>query len=803
MEQLENLSLIAKVADELNNHIGLADKDLAEYIIHLHEEHPTFEAFKASISDLPDSLVTSLDRILRTMKPRKTKDSQGGSAILGADEEERERALGLARDFPGLALPNSDPVKEDSQKMADKGKAPEKSSTMDFLENLGQRARGDISSPPRKRGRLNAHPTRDSFGRDREVREDRSGRYDRDYEEDRRGRQSRNYGDDRNDRQDRDYEEDQRGGRDPLYEEDRRGTVYREDRSGKGQDRDEHEARAMERERHRQSRGPGSDRGGRGRNDYPQDNRGEDRGRDRRSGDDGLDEEIILHKIYSGRVTNMAEFGVFVSLQGVRGRLEDLSPHLRVKTREEREREASLLKERGSSNVGGAVPVIDDIDTSRGGKAKRLSSPERFELKQLIAAGVIDSSELEDLAEADELPGGGGGQGLMTLEEGAEEDLDIEICEEEPSFLRGHTRHAQDLSPVKIVKAPDGTLNRAALAGASLAKERREIRQQLAIAEADSEARDVNAAWVDPMPEAGSRHFAQDVRGSKPTGTAGPGGGPSATETIPEWKAQMFNKAVTFGKITPMSIKEQRESLPIFKLRERLIQAVQENQLLIVVGDTGSGKTTQMTQYLAEAGFAQDGKIGCTQPRRVAAMSVAKRVAEEVGCPLGQEVGYTIRFEDCTSPNTRIKYMTDGMLLRECLVDADLRQYSVIMLDEAHERTIQTDVLFGLLKGTLRRRPDLKLIVTSATLDAEKFSTYFFHCPIFTIPGRTFPVEILYTKEAETDYLDAALITVMQIHLSEPAGDILIFLTGQEEIDTAAEILFERMKALGSSRLAQ
>jgi ATP-dependent RNA helicase DHX8/PRP22 len=114
-----------------------------------------------------------------------------------------------------------------------------------------------------------------------------------------------------------------------------------------------------------------------------------------------------------------------------------------------------------------------------------------------------------------------------------------------------------------------------------------------------------------------------------------------------------------------------------------------------------------MTQYLAEDGFADSGRIGCTQPRRVAAMSVAKRVAEEVGCRLGQEVGYTIRFEDCTSPETRIKYMTDGMLQRECLIDPDLSQYSVIMLDEAHERTIATDVLFGLLKSTSLQYSDL------------------------------------------------------------------------------------------------
>uniref|UniRef100_A0AAR5Q680 RNA helicase n=1 Tax=Dendroctonus ponderosae TaxID=77166 RepID=A0AAR5Q680_DENPD len=154
-------------------------------------------------------------------------------------------------------------------------------------------------------------------------------------------------------------------------------------------------------------------------------------------------------------------------------------------------------------------------------------------------------------------------------------------------------------------------------------------------------------------------------------------------------------------------------------------------------------------------------------------------------------------FFDCTSPETIIKYMTDGMLLRECLMDLDLKGYAVVMLDEAHERTIHTDVLFGLLKQAVTKRPELKLIVTSATLDAVKFSQYFFEAPIFTIPGRTFPVEVLYTKEPETDYLDASLITVMQIHLREPPGDILLFLTGQEEIDTACEILYERMKSLG------
>ena len=248
-----------------------------------------------------------------------------------------------------------------------------------------------------------------------------------------------------------------------------------------------------------------------------------------------------------------------------------------------------------------------------------------------------------------------------------------------------------------------------------------------------------------------------------------------------------------------LTIREQKETLPIFKLRGELIQAVRQNQVLVVIGETGSGKTTQLTQYLLEEGFCQKGKrIACTQPRRVAAISVAKRVSEEMGVRLGQEVGYQIRFEDYTSGRTLIKYMTDGMMLRECLLDPSLSQYSVIILDEAHERGINTDVLFGLIKDSLAQRKDLKLIVTSATLDADKFSQYFLGCPIFKIPGRMFPVEVLFAQEQDEDYLCASLLVVQQIHLQEPAGDILLFLTGQEEIDTAAQILQQRMEELGT-----
>jgi len=297
----------------------------------------------------------------------------------------------------------------------------------------------------------------------------------------------------------------------------------------------------------------------------------------------------------------------------------------------------------------------------------------------------------------------------------------------------------------------------------------------------------MNRPWEDPRPEPGERTIAQALKGL----------GQDSYE-LPEWKKLYIGKSVSYGQKSSKPIQEQRQSLPIFRLRDQLLSAIKDNQVLIVIGETGSGKTTQMTQYMAEAGYTSGGLIGCTQPRRVAAMSVAKRVAEEFGCRLGQEVGYAIRFEDHTGPETLIKYMTDGMLLREILCDPDLSRYACLMLDEAHERTINTDVLFGLLKKTVKKRPDFKMIVTSATLDAEKFSNYFYRCPIFTIPGRTFPVETLYSKEPEQDYVEAALMTVMQIHLVEPSGDILIFLTGQEEIDTACQILHERMQKLES-----
>ena len=219
------------------------------------------------------------------------------------------------------------------------------------------------------------------------------------------------------------------------------------------------------------------------------------------------------------------------------------------------------------------------------------------------------------------------------------------------------------------------------------------------------------------------------------------------------------------------------------------------------------GKTTQIPQFLLSAGWAKQGKtcIACTQPRRVAATSIAARVAEEMDVELGKEVGYTIRFEDVTDPyRTVLKFVTDGMLLREAMHDPLLSRYSAIVLDECHERTLATDVIMGLLMEILPKRKkgseygELKVVVMSATLDAEKFQSYFHNAPLLKVPGRTFPVEVFYTAEPERNYVEAAIRTTMHIHQCEGPGDILVFLTGEQEIEQACDEIKEKARALGA-----
>ncbi|OUT20549.1 hypothetical protein CAS74_004209 [Pichia kudriavzevii] len=237
---------------------------------------------------------------------------------------------------------------------------------------------------------------------------------------------------------------------------------------------------------------------------------------------------------------------------------------------------------------------------------------------------------------------------------------------------------------------------------------------------------------------------------------------------------------------------EIRKTLPVYKVKDEIIPQILQNPVTILIGETGSGKSTQIPQFLMEI---MDKNIAVTQPRRVAAMNLAMRVSEEYGCHVGEDVGYSVRFNNATSHYTKLKYITDGMLLREMMIDPTLSKYSMVIVDEAHERTILTDLLIGFLKGLLIERnkgkdePDFKVIIMSATLDAEKFSKFFNNAPILFVEGKMYPVERYYMDKAADDIIDTTIKSIIQINQGEQSGDILCFLPGQDDIDKVVDML--------------
>ncbi|WP_462166659.1 ATP-dependent RNA helicase HrpA [Pseudoalteromonas sp. GB43] len=242
------------------------------------------------------------------------------------------------------------------------------------------------------------------------------------------------------------------------------------------------------------------------------------------------------------------------------------------------------------------------------------------------------------------------------------------------------------------------------------------------------------------------------------------------------------------------------EQLPVSQKKDDIKQAIANNQVVIIAGETGSGKTTQIPKMCLELGRGVDGYIGHTQPRRLAARSVANRIAEEMQCELGQQVGFKIRFSDQVSDNSYIKLMTDGILLAEIQQDRYLNQYDTIIIDEAHERSLNIDFILGYLKNLLPKRPDLKVIITSATIDPERFSKHFDDAPIIEVSGRTFPVEVRYRPtteinkdemEADGDQLQGIFDAVDEL-CDEGPGDILIFMNGEREIRDTADALSKR-----------
>src|SRR5271169_3254350 len=239
--------------------------------------------------------------------------------------------------------------------------------------------------------------------------------------------------------------------------------------------------------------------------------------------------------------------------------------------------------------------------------------------------------------------------------------------------------------------------------------------------------------------------------------------------------------------------------LPVSQRKDEIARAIRDHQVVIIAGETGSGKTTQIPKICLELGRGVDGQIGHTQPRRLAARTVAERIAEELGSPLGETVGYKVRFTDVSADDTLVKLMTDGILLNEIARDRQLRRYDTLIIDEAHERSLNIDFILGYLRQLLPQRPDLKVIITSATIDPERFSAAFSGAPIVEVSGRTYPVEVRYRPlQGEEADLGQAISDAVDELSAEGPGDILVFLSGEREIRDTADLLAgrERLEVL-------
>lgn len=542
-DRLQYLSLVSKVCRELDNHLSINDRDVAEFLIHTAMQQSTPARFGRALAAMDlvvdDAFVDSLYTVITKMMPKTKSQKHDLQAALTTREPTASNAA-----FPGLSMPDSAPVEIEQADV-----------TLQPPQFPPQRR---SRSPVRRRSRSPVQSRRSGRSRSRSPR----------------GRHS--------------------------YRERSRSPAHRACRP------------------------------------------------------------LKLYAIYRGRVSKIMEFGAFITLEDLAEKRDGLVHVSQILSgqrvgnvhdvlRRDQRVWVKVISVIGNNKISLSMKDVDQrtgedlnpdrqngvdrepvrrrakdgpaigsrSDANMGRAPKRLTSPERWEMQQLANAGVLDITEHPHY---DEETGA-----VADVEENVE-DVDIELNEDEPAFLRGQTSASVNLSPVRVVKNPDGSLQRAALTATSLAKERRELRDQKRD-EAEPAPSDFHRDWEDPM--AATRRLAQEVRGMTSQ---------AETESMPEWRRSTTTN-VAFGKVTDKSLKEQRMGLPIYRLREQLLQAVGENQLLVVIGETGSGKTTQMTQYLAEAGYASRGRIGCTQPRRVAAMSVAKRVAEEVGCQLGQEVG--------------------------------------------------------------------------------------------------------------------------------------------------------------------
>src|ERR1700728_881505 len=237
--------------------------------------------------------------------------------------------------------------------------------------------------------------------------------------------------------------------------------------------------------------------------------------------------------------------------------------------------------------------------------------------------------------------------------------------------------------------------------------------------------------------------------------------------------------------------------LPVSQRKDEILRAIRDHQVVIIAGETGSGKTTQIPKICLELGRGVAGQIGHTQPRRLAARTVAERIAEELGSPLGQAVGYQVRFTDVSADDTLVKLMTDGIMLTELARDRTLSRYDTLIIDEAHERSLNIDFILGYLRQLLPERPDLKVIITSATIDPERFAAAFGGAPVIEVCGRTYPVEVRYRPLGDDGDLGEAIGDAVDELSAEGPGDILVFLSGEREIRDTADLLSGRDRLEG------
>ncbi|ESN96360.1 hypothetical protein HELRODRAFT_189215 [Helobdella robusta] len=575
-KKLEYLSLVSKICTELENHYSLNDKDLAEYIIHLAEKNPTYDSFKKSLYDngaeFSDSFIGNLLRLIEKMNPKMKASSCSGIEI--SEDKSLKKAL-----FPGLSLPDDPSVRTMLEAEV------KKETTTDANGKKDKKSPSSPSSPVRKKERKHEKRSKRSRSSSRSRRSRSSSRSRRSRSSSQSRRKSRRYD-----------------------EEDK----YSRKRRNADEDDDSDRKR-----RHRNEESNKKSRWHEDRDDNKRSRKADDDGNDHRRKELALEPEV--GKIYSGRVTSITTFGCFVQLEGLKKRWEGLV-HLSHLRREGRVSNVSEVVHRGqevkvkvltftgqktglsikdvdqdtgedlnpstvdykkedisSRNpdrpttvplLEGMIPECDDEDSRK--TIKRISSPERWELKQMMAANVLEVADYPDFDEE---------TGILAREdEGSDEDMEIELVEEEPPFLKGHGRGGMDLSPVKIVKNPDGSLAQAAMMQSALQKERRELKQQQREEEQASVPMGLNKNWIDPLPEDGGRQLAASLRGQ------------GVSMEMPEWKRNiMGGTKASFGKKEKKSILEQRQSLPIYKLKDALNMA-QAKQRAGRAGRTGPGK---------------------------------------------------------------------------------------------------------------------------------------------------------------------------------------------------------------------